>query len=129
MRTNKQIVRDLIGNSVDLVFKHIWQLWYLGVLIFLVFHLVMASASEDRHFVSHGPAVGLKRYPVVVRCLTSSKMHNVVKHLLVSCIPSSAKRYIAIPYITVQCSKRRFAMFVDVVSGVGIAHLNWNSNS
>lgn len=51
-------------------------------------------------------------------------MYEVAKHLLVSCTPLSVRGFVGASYGTIQRSKKRFALCVDVVLDVDIARVN-----
>lgn len=60
----------------------------------------------------------------MVKCLTPIKVHNAAKNLLVNLTPLSMRRYVGMLQSTSQWLKKKFALCVEVVLDVGIAHLN-----
>lgn len=64
------------------------------------------------------------RSAVEMRCLTSNNVRNVAKNLLVTCTPLSMRKYEGMQYGTVQWSKKKFAIGINVVLDAGIFRAN-----
>lgn len=60
MSIKLEAVRSLIGTAVSLGIVRLCQMLYEGVPILFMFCDIILKASEDRHVVCHGLAVGLR---------------------------------------------------------------------